>query len=138
MSWIVDAIGALKPVMEKAMGARCIVGVPDAIAPGTCGILTAEIQVSHALNESGGASDRTATLTAFDCRGVTGSRTGDLQVLADCDEHLDALKAAIEADVTLGGAVQQCRIESSRYYGSPGSENRYEGTNEIRIEVTQW
>lgn len=138
MSWLISAIDALRPLVEAACGCRCIAGLPDTIAPGCCYILTNETPIRFELNESGGESDRTATLTVVDCNAVTGSRTGDLETLMLASDHLDALTAAIEADTTLGGAVQQARISEAAIYSNPSADNAYESLAEIKVEVTQW
>ena len=68
MSWLFDVADALGAALEGACGLKAQVGIPDSIAPGTCGVLMSETPVEYSFAESGGVSDAVATLTLWSCR----------------------------------------------------------------------
>lgn len=138
MSWLFDAADALGDALTDACGLRAQVGLPDAIAPGTCGVLMAETPLEFDFAESGGASDATATLTAWSCRGATGSRRGDRDAVDAACADLDALKAALEADMTLGGRVSMAHVAEATVHAGRGGDNRYEATLVVKVRVRQW
>lgn len=138
MSWLFDAADALGAALEGACGLKAQVGIPDSIAPGTCGVLMSETPVEYSLAESGGVADATATLTLWSCRGVTGSRRGDRASIEAASADMDALKAALEADMTLGGSVAMARLASVTVHAGRGGDNRYEATAVAKVEVSQW
>lgn len=136
MIW--EAIEEASVLLERSTGTKSVIGIPNTICAGTCGILLNEIPISYDLAETGGESDTVITLPAYDCQGVTGSRTGDVECVQTVLGHVDSLKSLIEQDVTLGGRVQQIRVIRANVYSGPSSDNSYEAFAEITMEVNLW
>lgn len=136
MIW--EAIEETSALLQRATGTRSVIGIPNAITAGMCGILLNEVPISFDLAESGGESDLAITLSAYDCQGVTGSRAGDVECVKAVLGHIDSLKALIENDVTLGGRVQQVRLAKASVYSGPSSDNSYEAFAEMTMEVNLW
>lgn len=138
MSWLMDAADAISPMLAEATGLKPADGLPDTIKAGCCGVLLNEVPIAFDFEESGGESDRAATLTLYACFGETGNRSGDMGTAERALLAMDAFKAAIEADMSLGGAVRHARLASATLYSGRADDNKHESTIEMKVEVDQW
>ena len=121
---------ALADKMANVYGLRTSAYVPDAPRPPQAVVMPDRI--SYDLNARRGADTLFFTITILVGRADDRSSQGNL------DKYLrgtDSVKAALEADRTLGGVVDTCRVTEMRNYAAvPVGEELYLGAQLI-VEV---
>jgi len=121
---------ALADKMANVYGLRTSAHVPDAPRPPQAVVMPDRI--SYDLNANRGADTLYFTITVLVGRADDRSSQGNL------DKYLrgrDSVKAALEADRTLGGIVDTCRVTEMRNYAAvPVGEELYLGAQLI-VEV---
>lgn len=121
---------ALADKMANVYGLRTSAHVPDAPRPPQAVVMPDRI--SYDLNANRGADTLYFTITVLVGRADDRSSQGNL------DKYLrgrDSVKAALEADRTLGGVVNTCRVTEARNYVSVSVGDTTYLQVELEVEV---
>ena len=134
----IEIINALAPIVSAASGQDCGLGQPRDIPSGNDTWIELELKSAYDLGESGGSSDETLTVPVVTITTIVGDPNGRINTLTAIDARATAIQAAIEADVTLGGIVQQARVAKVEIQPVQAADNAWASGARIEIEVQQW
>lgn len=131
-------IGNIQDRVTTAAGYECVLGQPRDIPGGNDTWIELMLDSVYELGESGGISDEALTVPVVTVTTIVGDPDGRITTLTAIAARAEAIKALIEADVTLGGMVQQAQVKLIKRNPVPAAENAWTAGARIEIEVKQW